>query len=164
MLLFSRPVGLKHLPQSGSTQSSVPQWRAACHCLCRLKHIHYEEQSSLIIYRHTKPRAPKQYRIDSFMKTSTSNFYDHHVSLRPPSSFQIPASKIVKDVEEKQSISSTFLFPPLCENRPILKPLFVQSLSLTLLMLSSPACHWFKYHVPQLAIGLSTQLCKKYTN
>lgn len=88
---------------------------------------------------------PKQYRTDPFMRPSAQHFSNHCVPSSTPSPFQIPAHK-VKDVEDTKDILN-FPFLPILWNRPILKLLFVQSLSLTLLMLPPSACLPSKYWV-----------------
>lgn len=104
--------------------------------LCGTTEAHSSvEQSPLIIKRHTKkprcPTIPKGFLYPNKCSTSLPPLCRPH----PTHPFQIPARKSEKMGQTKGYPQLSFPLP--CGKGPILKALFVQRLSLTLLMLSS---------------------------
>lgn len=89
------------------------------HCPPRTSPHSFEEQPSLIINRHTKRWAPKQYGTDLFMGTSAGRFWATH--RRSPLLFRyLHVSERRAGWEEgsgrgPQRICSTFPFSPFCK-------------------------------------------------
>lgn len=123
----SQPSGTGPLSHVASKQSSVVQWqwrgvvrgRGGRHCPPRTSPHSFEEQPSLIINRHTKRWAPKQYGTDLFMGTSAGRFWATH--RRSPLLFRyLHVSERRAGWEEgsgrrPQRICSTFPFSPFCK-------------------------------------------------
>lgn len=94
-------------------------WGGGRHCPPRTSPHSFEEQPSLIINRHTKRWAPKQYGTDLFMGTSAGRFWATH--RRSPLLFRyLHVSERRAGWEEgsgrrPQRICSTFPFSPFCK-------------------------------------------------
>jgi len=140
----------KPLFRIASTQSSVVQAREGTYCPLRTLPHSFEEQPFLIINRHTKRWAPNNAKqiplCEQVLNVSAA-------TVCPP-----PLRLLFRYLHISERCGGHKRYPqlsfsPILRDRPILKLLFVQSLSLTLLMLPPSACH-----------HLSTGCCKKATN
>lgn len=140
----------KPLFQIASTRSSVVQGREGTYCPLRTLPHSFEEQPFLIINRHTKRWAPNN---TEQIPLCAQVLNVSATTVRPPPLLLLFRYLHISERCGGHKRYSQLSFSPILWNRPILKLLFVQSLSLTPLMLPPSACHC-----------LSTGCCKKATN
>lgn len=141
---------MKPLFQIASTRCSVVQAREGTYCTLRTLPHSFEERPLLIISRHTKRWAPNN--------TEQIPLCTQVLSISATTGCPPPLPLLFRYLHISERCGGHKSYPQLSftsilRDGPILKLLFVQSLSLTLLMLPPSACH-----------RLSGWCCKKATN